>query len=264
MNPYFLYSSFGFYLVAGVLYLLQFVFTKAPLSKTAFRCTLVAWILQSILLGFTFFQVGYPFLISSEISYLFTAWVAVFAFVLLNIRQRLQIVGALVLPVASTFYLLALFSSTSYSEESSALMHSPWASVHIMFSFLALAIFSLSFVLGIMFIIEEFQLKYKVLPKVFLKMPSLDSLETVHAKALSVGFILLTGGIITGAGWARNVTGFYFFEDARQLWAIIAWLIYALFLQSRWLAGWRGRRGVLLSLLGFVVILFTFLGVEHG
>ncbi|HCU25456.1 MAG TPA: c-type cytochrome biogenesis protein CcsB, partial [Deltaproteobacteria bacterium] len=40
-------------------------------------------------------------------------------------------------------------------------------------------------------------------------------------------------------------------------------LIYALFLQSRIIAGWRGRRGVLLSILGFVVVLFTFLGVSH-
>jgi len=95
-------------------------------------------------------------------------------------------------------------------------------------------------------------------------LPSLDSVEQIHAKALTLGFILLSGGIITGAAWAKSVTGFYFFEDARQLWSIIAWLIYALFLQARISAGWRGRRGILLSLLGFVVIVFTFLGVRHN
>lgn len=263
MNPYLYYFSFGIYLIAGVLYLVQVVFPQTSLHRYAFRLTLAAGLLQTVMLGLFFAEVGYPFLVDASVSYLFSAWVAAVVFLLLHLKQRYPLVGVLVLPLISTFYLLAQFSEASYAK-SASLLQSPWASVHLMFSFLALAIFALSFILGILFIIEEFQLKYKVLPKVFLKMPSLQSLEKVHARALSVGFILLTGGIVSGAAWARAVTGFYFFEDARQLWAVIAWLIYALFLQSRWLAGWRGRRGVLLSLLGFIAILFTFLGVEHG
>jgi len=263
MNSYLLYSSFGLFLLSSLLYLLQVVFTQSHLAKWAFRLFFGAWLLQTVMLGWYFASVGYPFLVGPVASYLFTAWVVALAFGLLNLRSRYPHVGVTLVPLLSTFYLLALFSSPSYSG-ASTMMQSPWASVHLIFSFLALAIFAISFVLGIMFIIEEFQLKYKVLPKVFLKMPSLESLEKVHARALSVGFVLLTAGIISGAAWAKSVTGFYFFEDARQLWAIIAWLIYALFLQSRLMAGWRGRRGVLLSLLGFVVILFTFLGVEHN
>jgi ABC-type transport system involved in cytochrome c biogenesis permease subunit len=262
VNPYLLYLSFALYLAAGLFYLLQLIFRKEGLGRYAFRLTLFAWLLQSALLGLYFFRVGYPFLVDSVASYLFTAWVIALAFLLINRRQKLPLVGVFVLPGLAVFYLLALFASESYRQTPS-LMQSPWASVHIVFSFLALAIFSLTFILGIMFIIEEFQLKYKVLPNIILRLPSLESLEQIHAKALSVGFILLTGGIITGAVWAKSVTGFYFFEDARQLWAIVAWLIYALFLQARLTAGWRGRRGVLLSLLGFVVILFTFLGVQH-
>ncbi len=263
MNPYLLYGSLGLYLTAGILYLLQWVFTRSHPGRAAHKVTWLAWVLQSILLGIFFTKVGYPFLVNSFASYLFSAWVAAVAFLVIQWRGRYPLLGAFALPLVATFYLLALFQHTSYSG-ASALMKNPWASVHLVFSFLALAIFALSFILGIMFIIEEFQLKYKVLPKLFLKMPSLDSLERVHARALSVGFILLTGGIVSGAGWAKSVTGYYFFEDARQLWAIIAWLIYALFLQSRLLAGWRGRRGVILSLIGFVVVLFTFLGVDHG
>ncbi|MDX1387156.1 MAG: cytochrome c biogenesis protein CcsA [bacterium] len=263
MNAYLLYISFGLYLTAGVLYLLQLIFTQWEPAQTGFRLTLVAWLVQTVMLALFFVHVGYPFLVNSSISYLFSAWVTGLAFIIAGWNGRLPMVGVFLLPVIATFYLLAQFSGTAYSGVS-RWMTSPWASVHLMFSFLALAVFSLSFILGLMFIIQEFQLKYKVLPKIFLKMPSLESLEKVHARALSLGFILLTGGIISGAGWAKSVTGYFFFEDARQLWAIIAWLIYALFLQSRWLAGWRGRRGVLLSILGFIVILFTFLGVEHG
>ncbi|HKX11519.1 MAG TPA: cytochrome c biogenesis protein CcsA [bacterium] len=263
MNTYLLYISFSAYLTAGILYLLQLIFDKDSLGQNALRLTILAWILQSILLVFRFIDTGYPFLTSGDLSYLFSAWVAATTFLLLNLRYRFSLVGAFILPLISIFYLLAWFSREDY-RAGSALMHSPWASVHIIFSFLALAVLAVSFVLGIIFIIEEFQLKYKVSPKLFLRLPSLEAVEQTHAKALTVGFALLSGGIITGAIWAKSVTGVYFFEDARQLWAICAWLIYAFFLQARFAAGWRGRKGVLLSLIGFAVILFTFLGVKHN
>ena len=263
MNPYLLYISFGAYLTAGILYLLQLIFDKDSLGQNALRLTLLAWVTHTVMLGLRFAHSGYPFLIDSDSSYLFSAWVAASTFLLLNLRYRFSLVGAFILPLISVFYLLAWFSREDY-RAGSALMHSPWASVHIIFSFLALAVFSLSFVLGILFIIEEFQLKYKVSPKLFLRLPSLEAVEQTHAKALTIGFVLLSGGIITGGIWAKSVTGIYFFEDARQLWAICAWLIYAFFLQARFAAGWRGRKGVLLSLIGFAVILFTFLGVKHN
>jgi len=263
MNTYLLYISFGAYLTAGILYLLQLIFDKDSLGQNALRLTILAWILQSVLLVFRFIDTGYPFLTSGDLSYLFSAWVAATTFLLLNLRYRFSLVGAFILPLISIFYLLAWFSREDY-RAGSALMHSPWASVHIIFSFLALAVLAVSFVLGIIFIIEEFQLKYKVSPKLFLRLPSLEAVEQTHAKALTVGFALLSGGIITGAIWAKSVTGVYFFEDARQLWAICAWLIYGFFLQARFAAGWRGRKGVLLSLIGFAVILFTFLGVKHN
>ncbi len=258
-----LYISFGIYLAAGIAYLLMVIFERTSLAKFGARLTLLAWLIQSVWLGMYFFQAGYPFLINSFSSYVFTAWVAAIIFLVLNLKYRFQLVGVFVLPLISVFYLLGFFSSEVYVR-SRLLAASPWASVHIIFSFLALAVFALSFVLAIIFIIEEFQLKYKVMPKLFFKLPSLHAVEQIHAKALTVGFILLSGGIITGAAWAKQVTGVYFFEDARQLWAICAWLIYAIFLQARFAAGWRGRKGILLSILGFAVILFTFLGVQHG
>ncbi len=263
MSPYLLYISFGAYLTAGILYLLQLIFDKDSLGQNALRLTILAWLTHTLLLVLRFLATGYPFLTSGDLSYLFSAWVAATTFLLLNLRYRFSLVGAFILPLISIFYLLAWFSREDY-RAGSALMHSPWASVHIIFSFLALAVLAVSFVLGIIFIIEEFQLKYKVSPKLFLRLPSLETVEQTHAKALTVGFSLLSGGIVTGAIWAKTVTGVYFFEDARQLWAICAWLIYAFFLQARFSAGWRGRKGVLLSLIGFAVILFTFLGVKHN
>jgi len=264
VKPILFYSSLVLYLSAGIFYLLQLVFENPTPGKLAARLTFLAWLVQTVMLGIHFSKVGYPFLVDSSSSYAFSAWVTALVFLLLNLKYRFQVIGMVALPLISVFFLLSLFSSESYASHATTLTHSPWASIHIIFSFLALALFSLSFILAIIFIIEEFQLKYKVLPKIVLRLPSLQVVEQIHAKSLTVGFALLTGGIISGVAWAKSVTGVYFFEDARQLWAICAWLIYAFFLQARFAAGWRGRKGILLSILGFVVILFTFLGVQHS
>src|SRR5512139_3662841 len=157
MNPTLLYITFGLYLTAGVLYLLNLIFPAGSLAKFAARFTFLSWLLQTVLLGLYFAKVGYPFLVDGFSSYIFSAWVAAGTFLLLNLKFRFSIVGALLLPLLCVLYLLARFSSEDYAV-ASPLMHSPWASVHIMFSFLAFAIFALSFILAIIFIIEEFQL----------------------------------------------------------------------------------------------------------
>ncbi|MCB1215620.1 MAG: cytochrome c biogenesis protein CcsA, partial [Deltaproteobacteria bacterium] len=214
-----LYTSFGLYFVAALLYFMSFLLSKGLLSKYAYRTMLLAWGLHSALLLWKFVRSGPPFLVDEASAYLFTAWAVGLALLLLSRWIKLSLVGALILPLIHAFYILSHFKQGNFIEQSS-LLNTPWASVHLVFSFLAFALFAFSFVLGFLFLIEEFQLKYKVLPKVFLRFPSLDVLEQLHAKALFLGFLLLSLGILTGAFWAKEVTGFYFFEDPRQLGAI--------------------------------------------
>ena len=144
------------------------------------------------------------------------------------------------------------------------MLTSPWASIHIVLSFLSLSVFVLSFILAILFFLQEFQIKHKKFLSVFTRLPSLETMDIIHARAMSAGFLLLTLAIITGAMWAYSVRGVIFYKDPRQLWTIGAWLIYGLFLQGRYSAKWRGRRGMLLSCLGFIIIIFTFVGVRHS
>jgi len=254
--------SFVIYAITSLIYFSQFVFQKKILLKMAHRLSLLGFILQSAGVGIHFFNVGYPFLLQSADSYFFSAWILSGLFLLICLRYPLQLAGALFLPAILILYTLAHFTTENYLG-SSGLLYSPWASVHIVLGFLSFSIFFLSFILGILFLFQEFQLKNKKIFSFFDRLPSLDLLDQMHYKALSVGFALLTLGMITGSAWAKAVKGVYFFDDPRQLWSIIAWLIYALFFQFRFSAGWRGRRAVLLSLLGFAVILFTFLEVRH-
>jgi ABC-type transport system involved in cytochrome c biogenesis permease subunit len=70
----------------------------------------------------------------------------------------------------------------------------------------------------------------------------------------------MTAAILAGAIWAQLAWGRYWGWDLKEVWALLIWLVYLVFLHARAVRGWHGRPLALLTLVGFLVVLFTFLG----
>ena len=94
-------------------------------------------------------------------------------------------------------------------------------------------------------------------------LPSADTLDRVTYKTICIAFPLLTGMIATGAYWANRTWGSYWSWDPKETWAAITWLVYAGYLHMRITRGWRGRRAAYFAILGFGIVIFTFLGVTY-
>jgi cytochrome c-type biogenesis protein CcsB len=94
-------------------------------------------------------------------------------------------------------------------------------------------------------------------------LPSADTLDRVTYKTICIAFPLLTAMIAAGAYWANRTWGSYWSWDPKETWAAITWLIYAGYLHMRITRGWRGRRAAYFAILGFGVVIFTFLGVTY-
>lgn len=94
-------------------------------------------------------------------------------------------------------------------------------------------------------------------------LPSLERLDGMMYKTASVTFAMLAMLLITGAIWANESWGRYWGWDAKETGAFVAWLTYAGFLHSRITRGWTGRRSAYFALVGFLFILFTYLGVSY-
>lgn len=86
-------------------------------------------------------------------------------------------------------------------------------------------------------------------------------LDCTMERAVTLGFPWLTLGVLTGAIWAQIAWGRYWDWDPKEIWALVTWLWYLLILHLSPLPGWRGRRLAGLTLIGFGVVLFTFVGV---
>jgi cytochrome c-type biogenesis protein CcsB len=115
--------------------------------------------------------------------------------------------------------------------------------------------------IAFIFVVWQFGLRLKTaLGSLSLTHTMLDEIEY---KSVAVGFPLFTiGGLIMGAIWANSAWGKYWTWDPKETWSLITWFVYALYLHARFVGGWRGKRVAILAIIGFVAVIFTYLGVN--
>lgn len=134
-------------------------------------------------------------------------------------------------------------------------LQSNWLISHVISSFLAYACFTIAFGTSILYLLK-IKMKMSMLPDALF-------LDEVTYKMVSIGFVLLTLGIITGAAWADRAWGRYWGWDPKETWSLITWLIYGAFLHTHLARGWRGVKLSLVSIIGFIAVIFTYLGVNY-
>ena len=89
-----------------------------------------------------------------------------------------------------------------------------------------------------------------------------ERLDNLSYRTITVGFLLLTVGIISGAVWANEAWGSWWSWDPKETWALICWLVYAAYLHPRLSRGWQGRRPAWVAVSGLVVISVCYIGVN--
>ena len=128
-------------------------------------------------------------------------------------------------------------------------LQSNWLTVHVLFCFIGYAAFAISFGVSIIYLIFNNKINM--------------NLERVIYKTILLGVPFLTLGIVTGAIWANRAWGRYWGWDPKETWSLITWFIYTIYLHSRYLKGWKGRKTAWLSIAGFLFVLFTYFGVNY-
>lgn len=190
----------------------------------------------------------------------FFAFLVTLAFFLAYLRYRTHWLGIFMLPLA---FLLTLISVL----EPGTTLFSPafrgrWLIVHVGCVLLGYTGFFLTTVAAIMYLIQERELKSKRNRLIYDRLPSLEVLDELYHRPLLFGFVLLTIGILIGFIGASRVWRGPWELDPKILAALITWLVY-LFLLSARLSGYlRGRRSAYGALVGFAVMMVTFVGIS--
>ena len=185
-------------------------------------------------------------------SLIFYAWCIALIVIIMKKKLKVPLITAFASLVALFFMGYASLSPSvdRKIEPLIPALQSNWLHVHVFTCFIAYAAFAISFLCGLFYM---FAMK---------GMPTRETLEELNYQSVMVGFPMLTAGILTGAVWAHYAWGAYWSWDPKETWSLITWIVYALFLHARFARGWKGRRIALLSIIGFVSVIFTYIGVN--
>lgn len=185
------------------------------------------------------------------------SWAIVAVYLLALWRYRMEALGAFVMPLAFLAVAISGGPVAAAAPFPWALQHI-WLGAHIFLALLGYAALTLMFCAGIMYLVQERQLKSKRPGTLYQRLPSLTLLDELNARALLLGFPLLTQGIITGSIWAKYVHGSYWQWRLTSLPLLLAWLLYAFLLSGRSALGWRGKKAACAAVVGFAVVLASY------
>ena len=266
MNDTFLISIVTFtYFFAALAFFISIIFRKKSVDKWALIITVAGLTLQTsaiIMRWIHSYQlgIGHAPLSNFYESLVFFSWSIIFVYLIIRKRYQNSFVGIL-----STFLAFLILSYASLSGNVNCAiqplipaLQSNWLISHVISSFLAYACFAIAFGISILYL-----LKIKIKVSIVDLLPDATFLDEVTYKMISIGFVLLTLCIITGAAWADRAWGRYWGWDPKETWSLITWLIYGAFLHARLARGWKGLRMSVISIVGFIAVIFTYLGVNY-
>ena len=213
-------------------------------------------------------------------SLIFLSWTISFIHLFVESKTQSRIIGSLATPLV--FFISGFSSLTLPVEMQKALplvpsLQSNWLMMHVsmmMISYATLivgSLFSLLYLAFVYFNKDQKELSIEVSGNQNSSLSTssnsskLSLLETVDIwsyRIIGLGFPFLTIGIISGAVWANEAWGSYWSWDPKETWALITWLVFAIYLHSRLLKGWQGKKAAALGSAGFFVIWICYLGVN--
>ncbi len=256
-----LLPSMAFFLLATIAYGgAEFL----PRLKTWPRRFLwVAVILHAAYLFFWFRQGGALFIQNMADMLLLLAWVLGVAVLGLGRSDRWQRLGSWMCPVILMILVASLYRGGDYSAVRELWPHLWVVPLHLGAAAVSMGLFVVAFVVGGWLYRQDYRLKHHQITPDTLRMPALDHLAAALSVLLSLGWVMLTIVLLTGALMMMMQGRSVVAGTHHWILAITAWAIYALVLHSRLLQRRRARRGIILSVFGFLAILLTFIGAHQ-
>ena len=249
------------YLILAVGHLARLLFKKQkvdrwlwPAAHAALAINLLGWLLRWSETHAT----GHGYVPLSNLYEALTAlsWCVVLVYLLMERKYRTGTLGLFIFPLVSLAMAYASLSPNVDQQIQPLIpaLQSNWLTYHVLTCFIGYAAFAVSCGAAIAYLLKI---------KGDNRTDQAELLDEIVYKANAIGFLMLTLGIATGSVWASRAWGAYWSWDPKETWSLITWIVYAIFLHARLSRNWRGRRAAWLSIVGFIAVLFTFLGVNY-
>lgn len=246
------------YILATVFYFVFFALKQEKVTKFANGSMFIAFAIHTAALITRGIGAGrLPLTNQYEFATSF-AWGICLCYLIFLWRFKFQALGAFVSPVIFIIIGYAAMQSKEVKELMPALK-SNWLAIHVLTAIISYGSFGVAFSVSLMFLIRQYQ-KHSTFWQT--QVPEEQKLDSISYRAVSLGFLFLTLVIVTGAIWAEYAWGSYWSWDPKETWVLITWIIYAIYLHLRISKGWRGKSAAIFAVVGFICVIFTYIGVN--
>lgn len=252
------YIALVLYLVSTIMYFIFFVNKKERAGEVGSFLVRIGLILHTLALIFrTIGANRLPLSNQYEFATSF-AWAIALLFVFFEKKLNFRALGTFVTPIVFIIIGYAALQNKSVRPLMPALQSS-WLVIHVMLAIFSYGSFAVSAGISVMYLLKDRFANDDFINK---HVPSSEKLDVFSYRCIAIGFLLLTLVIITGAIWAEVSWGRYWNWDPKETWSLVTWIIYAVYLHVRLSKGWRGKSAAIFSTVGFISVLFTYVGVN--
>jgi len=183
----------------------------------------------------------------------------------LESRHQVRGLGAFVMPIVAGGVFFSIWLESIGQSDIKPLvpaLQSYWMKIHVPLNFVGYGSFAVACAAGMAWLLREKIEMKNPDAKVLSVFPSLKVLDQLAYKAVAIGFPAFTLATILGAAWAAEAWGGYWSWDPKETWALIVWLVYGAYLHARFSHGLHGKTLAWWAVLGFLVTIFCFVGVN--
>lgn len=233
-----------------------------PMERWAAGFLVSAWVLQLAQILFEGVKAGQLPMRNSHEYLLILGWAVLSLHLYLYIFNRIQSAGVIFPPMAFVMTLAALLIPAP-SVVLPLSQQKGWFIFHTWVATVGMAALCVAFAMSITYLAQDRALKAKRSLRLLERLPSLDVIDRVGYHALLWGFPLLTLGIATGAVVSNVVHHRFWTGGPKEIFPVLAWIVFALLLYARLFRGFRGRKAAYVTIAGFALGLLTVVGMTR-
>jgi ABC-type transport system involved in cytochrome c biogenesis permease subunit len=257
-----------FYALAAAAYARHFARRDAATGRAATALLTAGLLSHTFLIGMQTVEAGHAPLVGTTSAISAFVWLLGISYLYVDMTTDERAMGLLVTNLLVVLDIIPALNPAIVPRP--PVLQSPLFTIHVVSLLFAYASFALACVLGITYVLLFKEIKAKHLGFFYARLPSLQVLDAMNGRVLTVGWLFLTLGLVVGGIWAAQVHSSpdprvqaMSFADPKILVALVCWGVYSFALFARRTIGWSGRRAAWLSAIAFAIVLLNFVPVGY-
>lgn len=256
------------YAVATAAYLAHFARRDPKVGRLATALLAAGVLAHTFLIGMQTVQAGHAPLVGTTAAISAFVWLLGLAYLYVELTTDERAMGVFVTSLLVALDIIPVLDPNVSPRPE--ILRSPLFTMHVVSMLFSYACFALASVLGVTYVLLFNEIKAKHLGYFYARLPSLQVLDAMNGRVVTIGWLFLTMGIAIGGIWAAQIATAVdprvdqmSLGDPKILIALLSWILYSFAVLSRRTIGWTGRRAAWLSAIGFVVVLLNFVPVGY-